>query len=131
MGVRFDGRSRPATSEETKHFNQLRPIKLDRIIKEGKNLGALVGKGMTDFDGDGSLDKFVCIDKPGKSIGRSFSCFVDGSGKKPWFVDISEFLPERKRAIRELRIGDINGDGRPDIAIRLHGGSILVFENKK
>jgi hypothetical protein len=124
--------ARPATAEEAKRFDQLHPVELSRlkIVREGKNFEALAGKTKADFDGDGSLDRFVCIDTPEKTGGRKLGCTIKDLGKIGWFVKMIVYDPHRDQPIRELRVGDINKDGRIDFAVRLHDGAIRVYENK-
>ena len=129
MGITFS-KSRPATSDEAMRFEKLFPIKLFQIAREGRDAYVVYGRGRADFDKDGTLDRFVCADKQSGTAGRDFGCVIKSSGTTLWTVNVKESTPQRQQPIRELRVGDINKDGRLDIAIRLPDGSIRVFENK-
>jgi hypothetical protein len=129
MGIRFESRSRPATAEEAKRFEELTPVKLERIIQRGKDMDALFGKGRADFDNDGTPDQFLCVDRMANTLGRDLSCIIKNPATGGWSLGFKHLTPKRRDPIRELRVGDINGDGRIDIVIRLQDGGIRVYEN--
>jgi hypothetical protein len=70
------------------------------------------------------------LDNPAKNGGRKFGCTVKSLGKIGWLLKMLVYDRRRDQPIRELRVGDINKDGRVDFAIRLHDGAIRVYENK-
>lgn len=62
-----------------------------------------------DFDGDGRLDLVFVVED-----GAYHQLFLGRAGGR--FVEASDRLPERSEG-NALAVGDVNGDGRPDIVV--------------
>lgn len=76
-----------------------------------------------DFDKDGHTDLAV----PSRDNGPHSIFFNDGSGKQ--FVELK--FGDKVAAAYGFAIGDINGDGKPDIALARSGAPNVVYMNGK
>lgn len=74
-----------------------------------------------DFDSDGFIDLFV----PHRDSGQSLILWNDGKGN---FTTPTPFGPSRS-SIRAAAAGDLNGDGRIDIATGDEATGVFVFLN--
>ncbi len=97
------------------------------------------GMGLVDFDNDGWRDLFVAQGHVMDDIGDSdpelaheeplmlarnlFGRFYDVSGR-------AGAVFERKFAARGAAFGDLDGDGRVDVAVSVNDGAALVLQNK-
>jgi hypothetical protein len=78
-----------------------------------------------DFDGDGAIDLFV----PHRDIGQSVILWNDGTGR---FLQ-KTLIGEPNSAARAAAVGDLNGDGRPDLVVgdERQGTFIYLNEGKR
>ncbi|MEO7598283.1 MAG: FG-GAP-like repeat-containing protein [Opitutus sp.] len=99
--------------------------------------GPVHGVAIADFDGDGHLD-LAMVENSTRAMPHSgrFSggvgAFLHGSGKgtfTPWHAEESGFLVRGDG--RALALGDLNGDGWPDLLAAQTNGPMLAFENRR
>ena len=84
-----------------------------RFVENGQQLNRLAGRGVAlgDFNGDGCLDAFVVNENTPDGAGHRVY-FGDCHGR---FRDSGQVLPNATGFESRPAIGDVNGDGRPDV----------------
>lgn len=85
-----------------------------------------VFQGNADLDGDGAADSINGVEGPMGGKRMFNSLFSDA--KKGWYFATQAERGDRS-PVSELRIGDVNGDGRVDVLVMLENGAALFLEN--
>jgi hypothetical protein len=83
------------------------------------------GLGVADFNGDGSLD--VIYSHVSSTAGGSEAVILLGDGKGGFTQSKVEGLPILDQVSYDLRVADLNGDGRPDVIMMYESGSKTAF----
>jgi hypothetical protein len=82
-----------------------------------------IAVAVADLDGDGRLDVVVVGGTNGAAVGQTVSLYRgNGDGTLQPRVDVT--TPTSPAAVA---IGDLDGDGRPDLAVPAGGSSVSVF----
>lgn len=96
-----------------------------------RSVGGFGATQIVDMNGDGKLD-LVCVESVGINfVNYSFIAVLlnngnDASGT-PQFSAVHHWVPFL--GVRPVTVGDLNGDGSPDVIIGTSGGSIQVWSN--
>jgi hypothetical protein len=108
-------------------------VKRTPIMRWGSNLGVW-GMASGDFDGDGNIDVIFTRVDPREAV------LLLGDGKGGFFRAGTEGLKVAPQTNYEVKVADLNGDGRPDIILMYESasttslsprdGSIHVFLNR-
>jgi hypothetical protein len=82
-----------------------------------------IAVAVADLDGDGRFDVVVVAGTTGAAVGQTVSLYRgNGDGTLQPRVDVT--TPTSPTAVA---IGDLDGDGRPDLAVPAGGASVSVF----
>jgi hypothetical protein len=122
----------PVTGVDLVNFNGKEP-KRTPLVRWGSNRG-IWGLAAADFDGDGNLDIVYTRWDPREAV------ILLGDGKGGFTQAKIEGLNVEPRTNYDIKVADVNGDGRPDIilmyessgkgAFSQRDGSIHVFLNQ-
>jgi hypothetical protein len=83
-----------------------------------------------DMNGDGFLDIIAPPPRKAKEGQNRPFIFLWNASEKKWSEGKYSF-PEKLYGYGGVAVGDINGDGYPDIALAQHGGGMTLFMNNK
>lgn len=91
----------------------------------------LEGAQLFDADGDGLMDLFIPrLDEVRGTASRFYFYLNDGSGGLREVGKLLGAAFTRPRRARETACGDLDQDGRMDVAVRLEDGSYVVLWNR-
>jgi hypothetical protein len=84
---------------------------------------------LADLNGDGKLDTTVTSNDGTDPSGRV--TILKGTGSTPWFTLVTAYnlLTGISQPSNNVAIGDLNGDGRPDLAVALNAGYVAILLN--
>ena len=106
----------------------------DSGINARKDFPTSLGSGvsMIDYDGDGKLDLYFCsvrsfpLAEPSKAMGNRL--YRNLGGLK--FEDVTDKAKVGYRGFcHGAAVGDVNGDGKPDLYLTTYGGNVLYLNN--
>lgn len=118
----------PATPTDTQVSQSEKFQKITAETQTNPNTGDTyrVFQGKADLDGDGAADSILCMEGPVEGKRMFHSLFSDA--KKGWYFATQAERGDRS-PVAELRIGDVNGDGRVDVLVMLENGAAIFLEN--
>lgn len=105
----------------------------NNIINPQSNVNSKTGdqfqtfSGKADLNGDGDADAIQCIEGPLNRDQRRFAC-IFSDAKLEWYFAFSATRDDRP-LVKQIRIGDVEGDGDMDVTFQLVGGGLVVLEN--
>lgn len=83
---------------------------------------------LADMNGDGLLDIVAPPPRKAAPAERRLSIFLQEKGGK-WLRGTYSFPDGKGYDYGSVSVGDVNGDGLPDIALAVHTGRIVVLRN--
>lgn len=121
---------RPASEAEAVRYPQLQRIQLIQTSPFHPTTNLIFSADIeVDIDGDRKREALYCEDRSGVGGNRLFKCQAYLSRSKVE-AQLAEGDPSivGTDPIRELRYGDINDDGIPDLSFRAASSGIYVFQ---
>ncbi|KAB5542692.1 hypothetical protein GE09DRAFT_1136165 [Coniochaeta sp. 2T2.1] len=95
----------------------------DKALNVDSNCDSLNNFAWGDFNNDG-LDDFFCI-----TAKAGVYASLNQGGSPPKFKSIGQIVPESDRVGREVRMADIDGDGRVDLCFVVDGQPVRCSRN--
>jgi hypothetical protein len=85
---------------------------------------SVLALGAGDFDGDGNLDVVFLRDKPREAV------ILLGDGKGEFLAAKVDGLPIEGNPIYDIRVADVNKDGRSDVILMYESGGKTAFADR-
>jgi hypothetical protein len=109
------------------HFQELVGALPPKPLAEGLDIAPI------DLNGDGHTDLLMAFTKSRPSYQGRWIQVLINKGDGTFRDETQKRLPQRDNLLAwpyALRVGDLNGDGKPDLAVATAGGSAALYLNR-